>query len=133
VPELHAAHRHAILLVDDYADLREALTCELELDGSHVVAVGSGPEALAILKAGYCPCVVLLDYVMPGMDGCEVRARMQADPELTNVPVVMLSGASTLIHERDEGAPCIVAKPPMPGELARVIARCVRCQRGARS
>jgi CheY-like chemotaxis protein len=133
VAELHAAHRHAILLVDDYDDLRAALTCELELDGSRVVAVGSGPEALAILKAGFCPCVVLLDYVMPGMDGSEVRARMQDDPQLTDLPVVMLSGASSIIHERDQGAACVVAKPPQPGELARIIAQCARCPRAARS
>jgi two-component system, chemotaxis family, chemotaxis protein CheY len=127
--DARAAHRHAILLVDDYLDLREALAVLLEFDGCQVVTASSGPEALAILKAGYRPCVVLLDYVMPEMDGWEVRTRMLDDPELAKVAVVMMSGDSSLIHARDEGTVGVLAKPARPEDLRAAIAQFALCQR----
>jgi CheY-like chemotaxis protein len=73
---MRAVHQHRILLVYDYLDLREAVACLLETHGCRVITASSGPEALAILKGGYRPCVMFLDYVMPEMDGREVCPRM---------------------------------------------------------
>ena len=124
---MNSDHRHTILVVDDYQDLREAVACLLEAKGYQVVSVCSGPEALAILQAGYRPCVVMLDYVMPEMDGWEVRARMADDAELSDVPVVMMSGDTSMIRARDAGLAGIVAKPAEPEDLEAAIATFARC------
>jgi len=85
-------HAHAILIVDDNDDTREALSLLLRLEGFTVAAASTGPNALDMLQAGLRPCVLLLDLRMPGMDGWTVIDRLQAHGELRQVPVVVLSG-----------------------------------------
>jgi CheY-like chemotaxis protein len=63
----------------------------LTIEGFQAAAVANGREALDYLQAGSKPHVILLDLMMPVMDGWEFRRQQQADPELAPVPVIVLS------------------------------------------
>jgi len=82
-----------VLVVDDDQDIRDAL-CELLRDeGYEAIAVANGEEALTYLKAGNLPCVILLDLMMPVMDGWEFRRQQTSDPELSKIPVIVITAA----------------------------------------
>lgn len=82
-----------ILVIDDDADIREALTGVLELEGYSVAAFGDAREALAWLDAGQRPALVLLDLMMPGMNGWQFLAALDERPSLGRLPVIVLTGA----------------------------------------
>jgi CheY-like chemotaxis protein len=87
-----SAHaQHHVLVVDDYAETRDAVATLLEITGAEVVAAESGKEALELLQAGLRPCVMLLDVRMPELDGWEVWDRMKQHRELALTSVVILS------------------------------------------
>jgi CheY-like chemotaxis protein len=79
-----------ILVVDDERDIREAIAELLEEEGYDVEAAGDGAEALDKARACH-PVVVLLDLMMPVMNGWEFRARQRGDPELASIPVIVVS------------------------------------------
>jgi two-component system chemotaxis response regulator CheY len=81
----------SILVVEDDADVRETLVLVLESEGFEVRAARDGREALEILRAGFRPRLILLDLMMPVMNGWEFRAEMKNDPELAKIPVVFVS------------------------------------------
>jgi CheY-like chemotaxis protein len=84
----------AILIVDDDNDVRSALSEMLEEEGFAVEGVPNGREALARLRAGTVhPAVILLDLMMPGMDGWDFRTEQMRDPKLAKVPVVIVSAS----------------------------------------
>ena len=80
-----------VLIVEDDSDLREMMAQLLTLEGFHSAAVANGKEALRYLSAGDTPNVILLDLMMPVMDGWEFRRVQQADPVLARVPTIVLS------------------------------------------
>lgn len=80
-----------ILVVEDDADFREVLVFVLEREGYAVVAATDGSMGLDLLRWGVVPRVVLLDLMMPIVNGWEFRRRQLADPELASIPVVVLS------------------------------------------
>jgi CheY-like chemotaxis protein len=84
--------RGCVLVIDDDPAIREVLATLLALEGYPVVAAGSGVEALESLRGGVRPCLILLDLRMPGMDGWALRAELQREPRLANIPVVVISG-----------------------------------------
>jgi CheY-like chemotaxis protein len=81
----------SILLVEDDFDLRDALIPILEHEGHHVVGAANGREALDQLRAGAKPSLILLDLMMPIMNGAEFRAEQLRDPALASIPVVVVS------------------------------------------
>ncbi len=81
----------SVLVVDDDRDICEVVQTVLELEGYAVVTAGDGAEALARLRAGVRPCLIILDLMMPNMNGMQFREQQQ-DPELRAIPVVVLSG-----------------------------------------
>jgi CheY-like chemotaxis protein len=85
------AARCPVLIVEDDEDLREMMAQMLTLEGFQAVAVANGREALAYLHESERPDVILLDLMMPVMDGWEFRRQQQADPALAPVPVIVLS------------------------------------------
>jgi len=85
------ADRH-ILVVEDQADLREGLCYSLRKQGYYVTGVADGREALARLRgAGPRPDLILLDLVMPNVDGWHFRDEQKQDPKLASIPVVVMS------------------------------------------
>jgi adenylate cyclase len=91
-----------VLVVDDDPLNRRLLTTSLERDGHRTSAAGDGVAALTALRADQ-PDVVLLDIVMPELDGMAVLERIKADPELRHIPVIVISG----VDEADSAVRCI--------------------------
>ncbi len=92
-----------ILIVDDFRDGAEALCKLLRAAGYPCEWVGSGPEALALVRAHppEQPLLLILDDMMPGMSGVEVLRSIRNDPTIAGRPVVMHSAGFDLEH-RDE-------------------------------
>jgi len=80
-----------VLIVEDDSDLREMMAQLLTLEGFQSATVANGQEALKYLSRGDTPNVILLDLMMPVMDGWEFRRVQQADPVLASVPTIVLS------------------------------------------
>jgi CheY-like chemotaxis protein len=80
-----------VLIVEDDADLREMMAQLLAVEGFRAAVVSNGREALQYLEDGRAPKVILLDLMMPVMDGWEFRRQQRADPDLADVPVIVLS------------------------------------------
>lgn len=99
-----------VLIVEDDEDLREMMAQLLSLEGFQTAAVANGREALDYLQQESAPDVILLDLMMPVMDGWEFRRRQQADPALADVPVIVLSA---LDQGRAEVSAEAVLKKPL--------------------
>jgi CheY-like chemotaxis protein len=84
---------HYILVVDDDDTLRESLCDALEFEGYRVVCVEHGQAALDHMKMTDRPCLILLDLMMPVMDGKTFREKMLKDPDLAHIPVVLITAA----------------------------------------
>jgi len=82
-----------ILVVDDDADIRRFVEMNLKLEGYRVVSAADGAMALAIV-ATEVPDLVLLDVMMPGVDGIEVTRRLRADSRTATMPIIMLTAKS---------------------------------------
>jgi CheY-like chemotaxis protein len=81
-----------ILVVDDDPDIRETLVEILETEGCDAVGASNGVEALTVLRGGGLqPCLILLDLMMPIMDGFTFRDEQRRDPALCDIPVVVIS------------------------------------------
>lgn len=117
-----------VLLVDDDPDLRAIGELSLSsVGGLDVRCAASGVDALTMANADR-PDVVLLDLMMPGLDGLATLAKLKEDPATRDIPVIFLSakvGAHELEHYRELGAKGILQKPfdPMtlPDEVRRII------------
>jgi CheY-like chemotaxis protein len=81
-----------VLVVDDDADIRDSIGDILELRGYQVARAANGREALDRLRHGPLPCLILLDLMMPVLNGWEFRAQQASDQALASVPVVIISG-----------------------------------------
>ena len=93
-----AEDRKTVLVVDDDRDIRDAVTEALESEGYRVVTAADGEEALAWLRAAASrPRVILLDLMMPGMDGMQLRSELMRDPMLGAIPVIALSADPSAI------------------------------------
>lgn len=112
-----------VLVADDIPDNVKLLAYELSDHGYEVVTAYNGRQALEVARLE-CPDVILLDVMMPGLDGIEVCRRLKADAELKNIPVIMISACDMeqdVIRGLDAGAHDYVTKPfSLPIVLARV-------------
>jgi two-component system OmpR family response regulator len=113
-----------ILHVDDESDIREVVGIALGLDPSLALqAFASGAEALRA-AAESAPDVILLDVMMPGMDGPTVLARLRDSPKTANIPVVFMTARvqeQEIAHFRSLGAAGVIAKPFDPMTLAAAL------------
>jgi CheY-like chemotaxis protein len=107
-----------VLLVDDDEDLRDSVRDLLQMCGYSVTTAEDGAAALLRLALMKRPCVVLLDLVMPGMDGWKLLSILRADPTFA-VPVVVVS-AHAATHA-PAGAASVLHKPFALDELLRVV------------
>lgn len=114
-----------VMHVDDEPDIREVVAFALELDSDlTLTSVASGAEALAQLEAGPVPDIVLLDVMMPSMDGPGVLARMREIEELKKTPVVFMTArakSEEIERLKALGAIGVVVKPFDPMILARLL------------
>lgn len=95
----------SVLVVDDDPNLTRLMSKFLKLEGFAPVTAGNGKEALDYLRGGGDASVILLDLRMPIMDGWAFRQEQQRDPDIANIPVVILSGVEAeRIHELDAAA-----------------------------
>lgn len=86
-----------VMVVDDDPDLREAITELLSDNAYTVVGAANGQEALDFLhRASNRPCVILLDLMMPIMDGKTFRTELLKEPALSDIPVVVLSAHANM-------------------------------------
>jgi CheY-like chemotaxis protein len=90
--------QRTVLVVDDDASIRESLAELLGDEGCRVQTATNGAEALSLLRppAQLRPCVILLDLMMPVMNGQEFYAEQQRDPALATIPIVVISADKNL-------------------------------------
>src|SRR6185295_20051711 len=89
-------HDHVILLVEDDPWSRDAIAAVLDAFDFVVSEATDGQDALDQLAAGYRPCAILLDLMMPRMDGWEFRQRQRNNPELAKIPVALLTATANI-------------------------------------
>ena len=111
-----------ILIVDDAADIRQLLTTFLTFMGYQTVSAANGMEALTHLQHQHpSPHLILLDQMMPVMDGAAFRRAQQQDPQLATIPVVVMSAVERL---DDPAAPLrAVGYLPKPIDVAALLTR----------
>jgi CheY-like chemotaxis protein len=106
---------HTILVVEDERDLREMMRDALELNGYAVVTASEGQAALDALAHIEQVCLVLVDLIMPGMNGWDFLTELRARPAFAQVPVVV---HSSLPNAAPQGATRVLRKPL---ELVRLL------------
>ncbi len=120
-----------VLVVDDDADNRELLSRRLSRHGYEVQCASSGPEALERLRQAAFD-LVLLDLILPGLDGYQVLGKMKADPELQHIPVLMISGLDQengIARCIEAGAEDYLTKPFNPVLLRARLGACLEKKR----
>lgn len=116
---------HTILTIEDQPDIRRLIRMTLEFKGHQVLEAEHGEEGLAMARK-HRPDLILLDVMMPGINGLTVARMLAADPDLRETPVVMLSalGAAQDVESGlATGVRCYLVKPFSPWELLDVVAR----------
>lgn len=114
-----------VLVVDDDRVIQQLLEVNLELEGYEVAKASNGEEAIALVRS-YKPDLVLLDVMMPKLDGRETCRRIKADPETKDVPIIFLSARAQDMDVNsglELGASAYVTKPFDPVELLDTVAR----------
>ncbi len=125
------AKKGFLLVVDDVEANRDVLSRRLERQGYTVATAENGPQALARLRAETFD-LVLLDIMMPEMDGYEVLQRLKADEALRHIPVIMISALSemdSVVHCVEMGAEDYLPKPFNPTLLKARIGACLEKKR----
>jgi CheY-like chemotaxis protein len=111
--------RPLVLVADDDPDILLLMTLTLERDGYDVVAAKDGLSALEA-AVERVPHLVLLDLMMPGLDGCEVTRRLRREPTTKDLPIVIVTAAaeeSQAARALEAGANAYMKKPFSPREL----------------
>lgn len=112
-----------VMVIEDDDDIREDIREILQHEGYRVAEARDGAEALAWLRSADAPSVILLDLMMPHMDGWEFRAEQRKDPALAQIPTVLLSGAGDLAkHMKELEAAAYLSKPFKLARLLEVVA-----------
>jgi CheY-like chemotaxis protein len=121
------AQQRPVLVVDDEQDIRHVLRDLLTDEGYQVLLARDGDEGLRLLASADQPLVVLLDLMMPRVDGFEVCRRLAADPHLRDDHAVVLMSARRNLAAADQTAiAASLAKPFEIDELLALVARLAR-------
>jgi phosphate regulon transcriptional regulator PhoB len=125
-----------VLIVEDEPDIRDLLVFHLQREGYHVIHARTGAEALRLVRAEP-PDLVLLDLMLPEVDGLEVCRRLRQDPATRALPIVMLTARGDEVDRvlgLELGADDYVVKPFSPRELVarvRAVLRRARPEAGS--
>jgi CheY-like chemotaxis protein len=103
--------RPQILVIDDDDDTRATLCMVLEPEGYEVAEAPNGARALEMLREGMRPGLILLDLMMPVVNGWEFREQQLADPALADIPVVVFSAYADVQRTEAMGADAYLKKP----------------------
>lgn len=118
-----------ILVIDDEEDIREIAKVSLQITKHwHVLTAASGEEGVAI-AAEEQPDAILLDVVMPEMDGLTILKTLKTTPTTQTIPVIMLTASGNVVTQRhyaELGAQAILTKPFDPGVLGNLIAKALQ-------
>jgi CheY-like chemotaxis protein len=110
-----------VLIVEDEAYLCDLISDVLESEGHHTLSASNGREAMQKLRE-FRPDIILLDLMMPVMDGWEVMSRLRSNAELAEIPVVIITAIYDVKHtQRDTGAKAVLTKPFDIDQLADVV------------
>ena len=114
-----------LLVVEDSSDLQELIRALFELEGYQVHCVSNGAEALEFLSAAeVLPQIILLDLMMPIMDGFEFRKAQLADPKISGIPtIVMTADGNVKIKGSPLGDVDYLRKPAEINEILDVVQR----------
>jgi CheY-like chemotaxis protein len=110
---------HTVLVVEDEDELRDMIREALELNGYQVVAVPEGREALDAMDRVEHVCLVLLDLLMPGMNGWDFFAELCRRPQHAHVPVVV---HSSMPNRAPAGVARVIRKPIVLERLLSLVA-----------
>ena len=116
-----------ILVVDDEPHMRRVAELSMKPLGRPILLASDGQEAVALAKSRQ-PCVILLDHIMPVMDGKAALQQLKADPATCDIPVIILSSRGQLAvgqYQGFESATMFVAKPFSPALLRREVERLI--------
>lgn len=113
------------MIVEDDEDIRADLTAILRVKGFSVEEASNGRDALTRLRSGSRPCLMVLDLMMPVMNGWELRAAMRDDAALREIPVVVVSGAGRVGDDevRALAPAAVLVKPFELSQLLEVVSR----------
>jgi DNA-binding response OmpR family regulator len=117
-----------ILIIDDEKDLIELVRYNLEKDGFDVIAATDGQSGLEVVKK-HRPDLVMLDLMMPGLDGLQVCQQLRGDPRSSRIPVIMLTAKATeadRVVGLELGADDYITKPFSPREVVARIKAVLR-------
>lgn len=121
---MNRAALKTVLYVDDEPDIREVVQMSLSLvEGLDIHTCESGARALEVLPA-LLPDLVLLDVMMPGMDGPSTLTRMRSTPALAHLPVVFVTAKAMpqeVARFKEMGAVAVIAKPFDPMQLGQQV------------
>ncbi|HIE50981.1 MAG TPA: response regulator [Armatimonadetes bacterium] len=114
-----------VLVADDERTLLQLVAFNLRMEGYEVITAEDGKEALTKIREEH-PDVVVLDVMMPHLDGFDVLRELRADPETQDLPVIMLTALSQDEHVLkgwEYGVDCYLTKPFNPIELLSMVKR----------
>jgi len=114
-----------VLTIEDQDDIRRLIRMTLEFKGFRVLEAANGPDGLQLARSQK-PDLILLDVMMPGMDGLTVSQTLAADPVLGRTPVIMLSALGTADAVQaglQTGARAYLVKPFSPWELVALVGK----------
>ena len=117
--------QHTVFVVEDDTDTREMLSRFLEMEGYQVESATNGRQALERLQSGSRASVIVLDLMMPVMDGWQFREEQVRDATLASIPVIVVSAAGRdRIDQIDANA--VLLKPIDLDELLSCVTACCR-------
>lgn len=123
-----------VMLVDDSEEFRAPVAAALKKRGFEVLSLGGGAEALRKLEGGTIPDLMILDMVMPNVDGIQVLRTMRQRSDWFSIPVFLLTAQDSeaiLIRARELGATCLLKYCITIDELCRRVRATIPAHAGA--
>jgi CheY-like chemotaxis protein len=112
-----------ILIADDEVSVRELIRFALERDGHEIIEAGTGPATLQALKTQMPIDLLILDVMLPGIDGYTLQLDMAQDPVLKEIPVIVVTAVHPIknMFRKFPQVKSFITKPFDPTELSQLI------------